>query len=252
MKTLQVVTYNMHKGFSQFQRALSVHDLKDRLQSLSADLVFLQEVVGSHTRHARRYGNWPVSPQYEFLADQLWSDYAYGKNSVYDAGHHGNAILSKYPIAGWVNEDISMSRMERRGLLHCEVAIPGWDRPLHCINVHLGLFGHWRKRQLELLRHRIERLVPRYDPVIICGDFNDWRRKASRQLAHVLGLQEVFENVHGRPARTFPSMLPMLHLDRIYTRGFRVRLAHAHGDRRWARISDHIALSALLERTEDN
>ena len=248
MKTLQVVTYNMHKGFS-LQRELSVHDLKDRLQSLSADVVFLQEVVGSHVRHARRYGNWPVTPQYEFLADQLWSDYAYGKNAVYDAGHHGNAILSKYPILRWDNEDVSMSRMERRGLLHCEIAIPGWDRPLHCINVHLGLFARWRARQLEMLRHRIERLVPRYDPVIIGGDFNDWRLKASRDLAHVLGLQEVFENVHGRPARTFPSMLPLFHLDRIYTRGFRVRIAHAHEDRRWARLSDHIALSAVLERT---
>jgi len=139
----------MHKGFSQFQRELSVHDLRERLRSLSADVVFLQEVVGSHSRHARRYGNWPVTPQYEFLADQLWSAYAYGKNSVYDAGHHGNAILSKYPIVKWDNVDISMSRLERRGLLHCEIQVPGWSRPLHCINVHLGLFGHWRKRQLE-------------------------------------------------------------------------------------------------------
>jgi len=250
VKNLQIVTYNMHKGFSQFQRELSVHDLRERLRSLSADVVFLQEVVGSHSRHARRYGNWPVTPQYEFLADQLWSAYAYGKNSVYDAGHHGNAILSKYPIVKWDNVDISMSRLERRGLLHCEIQIPGWERPLHCINVHLGLFGHWRKRQLELLRHRIERLVPRYDPVIIGGDFNDWRLRASRHLAQILGLTEVFENVHGRPARTYPSMMPFLHLDRIYTRGFRVKLALTHRERRWARISDHLALSAQLERLE--
>ena len=240
----------MHKGFPQFQRELSVHDLRDRLRSLSADVVFLQEVVGSHSRHARRYGNWPIAPQYEFLADQLWSDYAYGKNSVYDAGHHGNAILSKYPIIKWDNVDISMSRLERRGLLHCEIQVPGWDRPLHCINVHLGLFGHWRKRQLELLRHRIERLVPRYDPVIIGGDFNDWRLRASGHLAQILGLSEVFENMHGRPARTYPAMMPFFQLDRIYTRGFGVKQALKHVDRRWAKLSDHIALSAQLERLE--
>jgi endonuclease/exonuclease/phosphatase family metal-dependent hydrolase len=45
-------------------------------------------------------------------------------------------------------------------------------------------------------------------------------------------------------------MMPLLHLDRIYTRGFRVKCAQAHGDRPWARISDHLALSAQLERLE--
>ena len=246
MKTLQVVTYNMHKGFSQFQRELSVHDLKERLESLSADVVFLQEVVGSHVRHARRYGNWPVSPQYEFLADQLWSDYAYGKNSVYDAGHHGNAILSKYPIARWVNEDISMSRMERRGLLHCEIEIPGWDRPLHCINVHLGLFGHWRKRQLEVLRHRIERLVPRYDPVIIGGDFNDWRTWATSELGRSIGVEEAHLSVHGHHARTYPGWRPLLPLDRIYVRGLKVQRAQVLSGSPWRTLSDHLGLLAEL------
>jgi endonuclease/exonuclease/phosphatase family metal-dependent hydrolase len=40
----------------------------------------------------------------------------------------------------------------------------------------------------------------------------------------------------------------MLHLDRIYVRGFRVKLAHVHRGQDWARISDHAALSALLAR----
>jgi endonuclease/exonuclease/phosphatase family metal-dependent hydrolase len=248
MNKLQIVTYNIHKGFSHFQRKMSVHDLRDRLQGLGADVVFLQEVLGTHSRHQERHGDWPLAPQYEFLADTLWSAYAYGKNAVYDAGHHGNAILSKFPIVRWDNEDISMHRLERRGLLHCEIAVPGWDRPLHCVNVHLGLFARWRRKQVELLRQRIERLVPHEDPLVIAGDFNDWRQKVSRQLAESMGIVEVFEHAHGRPARSFPAMLPLLHLDRIYVRGFRVRIAHAHRDRRWSGLSDHVALSALLER----
>jgi len=43
-------------------------------------------------------------------------------------------------------------------------------------------------------------------------------------------------------------MLPVLRLDRIYIRGFRVKLAHVHRGVNWARISDHAALSALLSR----
>ena len=95
---------------------------------------------------------------------------------------------------------------------------------------------------------RIERLVPHDAPVIIAGDFNDWTRRASQHLIRSLDVVEVFETYGHGPARSFPAMLPVLHLDRIYVRGFRVKLAHVHRGQNWARISDHAALSALLAR----
>lgn len=248
METLHVVTYNIHKGFSQFSRRMAVHDLRERLRGIGADLVFLQEVQGLHERHAQFHSNWPAAPQYEFLADSIWSDFAYGKNAVYDSGHHGNAILSKYPISSWDNEDVSMHDSEKRGLLHCEISVPGWSQRLHCINVHLGLLGRWRTKQIDALQKRIDRLVPHNAPLVIAGDFNDWGRRASRGLTRSLGVSEAFESTLGRPARSFPAILPMLHLDRIYVRGFSVRIAHAHNGRAWSRVSDHIALSALLTR----
>ena len=128
--TLHIATYNIHKGFSFFKRRLVIHELREHLRVLNADLVFLQEVQGGHARHARRFENWPAQPQYEFLADSIWTDFAYGKNSVYNAGHHGNAILSRFPIAHWDNEDISEHRFESRGLLHCEIDITGWGESL--------------------------------------------------------------------------------------------------------------------------
>jgi endonuclease/exonuclease/phosphatase family metal-dependent hydrolase len=248
METLHVVTFNIHKGFSQFQRQLTVHDLREKLHAVGADLVFLQEVQGLHMQHAARHANWPAAPQYEFLADTLWPDFAYGRNAVYDHGHHGNAILSKFPIANWDNEDISMSTLERRGLLHCEIEVPGWSQRLHCINVHLGLFAAWRHRQVERLKERIDRLVPPGAPLVVAGDFNDWTRRAGHRLAHDLRLAEVFEAVHGRPAASFPARLPILNLDRIYIRGFRVKIAHAHRGRSFSKLSDHVCLSALLTR----
>jgi endonuclease/exonuclease/phosphatase family metal-dependent hydrolase len=248
MHTLHILTYNIHKGFPQFKRRIALHELRERLQSVEPDLVFLQEVVGFHARLAERHANWPTSPQYEFLADQVWRDFAYGRNAVVDDAHHGNAILSKFPIVRWDNEDVSAHESERRGLLHCEIEIPGWERRLHAINVHLGLLRAWRERQLLALTSRIERLVPHDAPLIVAGDFNDWTRKASRQLIRALEVSEVFETVGRAPARSFPAMLPVLHLDRIYVRGFRVKLAHVHRGLTWARISDHAALSALLTR----
>jgi len=58
MPSLHVLTFNIHKGFPQFKRRVSLHELKDRLHALEPDLVFLQEVVGFHARFARRHLDW--------------------------------------------------------------------------------------------------------------------------------------------------------------------------------------------------
>jgi endonuclease/exonuclease/phosphatase family metal-dependent hydrolase len=55
-----------------------------------------------------------------------------------------------------------------------------------------------------------------------------------------------FGDLHS-PGRSFPSKRPLLRLDRIYVRGFTVRLAEMHSGRPWSKISDHAALSAHLD-----
>jgi endonuclease/exonuclease/phosphatase family metal-dependent hydrolase len=157
-------------------------------------------------------------------------------------------VLSRYPIIRWENKDISTHALESRGLLHCEIDLVGWRSPLHCVCVHLGLTSRGRRQQLMALRRRIEQMVPADAPLIVAGDFNDWRMHARSFLARPLGLSEVFEITQGGPARSFPSALPLLQLDRIYVRGFRVRRASVHHGRPWSRISDHAALSATVVR----
>ena len=95
---LRLVTYNIHKGFSQFNRHLMVHELREQLRILGADIVFLQEVQGDHNLHAALVDGWPAEPQHDFLAADVWQSTAYASNVVYDHGHHGNAILSRFPI----------------------------------------------------------------------------------------------------------------------------------------------------------
>ncbi len=56
-----------------------------------------------------------------------------------------------------------------------------------------------------------------------------------------------FHDLHGRSALTYPSGMPLLRLDRIYARGFRVCKVEVHHGQPWSRISDHAALSAELE-----
>lgn len=240
--TLRIATFNIHKGVSIFNARLMLHEQRELIRKLHADIVFLQEVRGSHARHSRLTDG----AQYEFLADSVWSDFAYGQNAVRSDGHHGNAILSKFPIMKWENEDVSASTAEQRGLLHCEISIPGWDEHLHCICVHLGLFSIWRRQQLVALNKRINKLVPKNAPLIIAGDFNDWRQKATGLLVEQQHLKEVFEVTNGKNARSFPALLPLFRLDRIYTRGFHVQHSQVHGGITTAHASDHAALSATL------
>ena len=243
---LHVATYNIHKGFSAFNRRMVIHELRDRLRGLDADIVFLQEVIGRHEQHANRIHEWPDEPQYEFLADSVWGEFAYGRNAVYDHGHHGNAILSRFPIVSAENQDVSSHPFESRGVLHCEVRIPRTGVTLHCLCVHFALVERGRRQQVKALIDRIVELVPDDAPLIVAGDFNDWRNRVGHRLATELGLVEAFRDHRGRPARSFPSRLPLFRLDRIYVRGFSVHHAEVHHGHSWSRISDHAMLTARL------
>jgi endonuclease/exonuclease/phosphatase family metal-dependent hydrolase len=245
--SIRVATLNIHKGLSQFNRRTVIHELRDGLRTIGADVVFLQEVQGLNERHALRFASWPGVPQHEFLAGGDWT-HVYGRNRVHEYGHHGNAVLSRYPIVSHENEDVSSHRFERRGMLHCVLAVPGWERELHCVCVHLSLHERGRRRQLAAICARLREITSSGQPVIVAGDFNDWRQRASRVMEDELGLTEVLVAATGRHARTFPSAMPMLQLDRIYVRGFEVQGARAHRGKPWSLLSDHLALSAELRR----
>lgn len=245
-RDLRIVTYNIHKGFSQFNRYMMVHELRAQLRLLDADIVFLQEVQGKHTLHAALIDEWPEQPQHDFLAADVWQATAYASNVVYDHGHHGNAILSRFPIENAYNQDVTHLRFERRGLLHCKIDLPDWNRSVHCVCVHLSLFARSRRRQMDALATYLESIADRDSPLIIAGDFNDWRNEADKLLAQRLGLVEIFCGPAGMPVASFPAKRPILCLDRVYVRGFSVKQAKVHAGQPWSKISDHAALSTHL------
>jgi len=247
MTVLRIATWNIHKGFSQWGSRLMVHELRERLRELAPDIAFLQEVQGLHLRHAHRHTDWPAAPQHEFLAAEAFASAAYGRNAVYDHGHHGNALLARFPLLASDNQDVTHLWFERRGLLHATLALPDGLPVLHCVSVHLSLIGASRRRQMQALAERLEALIPQDAPLIVAGDFNDWRNRAEDLLAPRLGLREAFAAAGGRPSRSFPAALPLLRLDRIYLRGLKVREVRRHAGPPWSLISDHAALSATLE-----
>jgi len=241
---LKIATYNIHKGFSHFNRRVVLHELRDRLRELDADIMFLQEVQGEHTRHAGVHHNYPEGAQHEFIAEEIWPHAVYGKNSVYEAGHHGNAILSRFPILRSLNTDVSAHRFESRGLLHCEIEVDG--QAVHCLCAHFGLFAKGKRAQTVALIEYVRKNIPSDAKLIIAGDFNDWHNRMERKMSVELGMHDVFHLHVGRPAKSYPAALPLLRLDRIYVRGYRVLHCDVHVGGVWQRLSDHAALSAQL------
>jgi endonuclease/exonuclease/phosphatase family metal-dependent hydrolase len=210
---IRVLTYNIHKGFATGNLRFVLPQIRDQLREANVDLAFLQEIQGQHTRKESRIKGWPLESQFEFLADELWPHFAYGKNAIYNHGHHGNAILSKHPFSRWDNINVSHMRRASRSLLHGVVTLEG--RTLHVVCIHLDLFTHHRQRQLGILSQYIADHVPMREPLIVAGDFNDWTGEAERFLARDLRLTEIFREAHGRYARTFPAWFPVLPVDRV-------------------------------------
>ena len=235
------VSLNIHKGLSPLNRRVIVHDIRHALHALGPELVFLQEVQDAHDRHAARFADWPVEAQSRYLAGALWPEVHYGRNAIYADGHHGNAILSRYTVESVDNDDMSMHGFESRGLLHAVVRIG--PAPVHCLCVHLGLTQRGRTRQVEFILDTLGSRSLAGEPVIIAGDFNDWRGRVHAAFA-TLGLHDAFVAAGSRAPRTFPARMPVLRLDRIYVRGLQVKAArvlhHLH------RMSDHIGLAATL------
>lgn len=242
--SLKVLTYNIHKGFNVGNRNFVLRGIKKAFELLEPDVLVLQEVIGEHEQHQKKQQDWPTNTQIEFLADQLWPHHAYGKNAIYKAGHHGNAILSKYAFVQWDNINVSYMKSASRSLLHGVVNIPGFGLPVHIICVHLGLFSFERKRQIIRLLERIHQHIPENEPLIIAGDFNDWRTKVDGYFKDRLHVTEVFKQHHGSHAKTFPAWLPFLSMDRIYFRGLELETCEVLSDSSWATLSDHLPLMA--------
>ena len=245
--TIDVLTYNIHKGFSFGNREFVLHEIRELLHASNMDVVFLQEIHGRHLQHQERISNWPLISQFEYLAENIWPHYKYGKNAIYNDGDHGNAILSKFPIIHWENLNISLLRRASRSILYGVLHIPDLQVNLHVICIHLDFIAVERQRQFRVLKSWFNKNIPADEPVILAGDFNDWRGQVSRSITSQLLMKEVFQELQGVHARTYPSLYPMLPLDRIFYRGMLPVNCLCYRDHPWHKLSDHLPLYAKFQ-----
>lgn len=111
----------------------------------------------------------------------------YEQNAVFDTWHQGNVIISRFPIHKHRNIDISTPRFQKRGLLAAELFID--TRPFFVLCVHLGRNRQERIKQAHAICDFIHHDIPHTSPIVLAGDFNDWKKEISPILFEKTGLK---------------------------------------------------------------
>jgi endonuclease/exonuclease/phosphatase family metal-dependent hydrolase len=234
----KILTYNVHRGRSAIRRRDICESIAKILDFSSADAVCLQEVWQDEGIDDHR-----LAPH---LCDVRWPHRVFSKTVDLPGGLQGNAILSQRPVSEWAHFDVSVPHREPRGMLHSVVQAPG-ALPVTVFNVHLGLSRAERRAQVELLVRFIDIQTDPHAPLVILGDFNDWRRELTPYFREELAVSEAIVERRGRHGATYPALLPVLSLDRIYYRNCRLLEARIVRERQCLRLSDHLPVEAVFE-----
>jgi endonuclease/exonuclease/phosphatase family metal-dependent hydrolase len=237
MKSFRVATYNIHKcrGLDRRVRPARIAAV---LRELDADVIALQEVLSIDS-------GAPEDDQAVYITSQL-SNYTchFGENRRLRGGAYGNAVLSRLPVVLAHNYDLTWRKREARGCLRADIVVPGGE-VLHIFNVHLGTAflerRHQARRMLSLDVLKAEDLD---GPRIVVGDFNEWTAGLASRL-----MSEEFHTVdlrqHIRRSRTYPGILPLMHLDHFYFDRHLVLEGFAlHRTRQSLIASDHLPMVA--------
>jgi endonuclease/exonuclease/phosphatase family metal-dependent hydrolase len=233
-QTLRVATYNVHKcrGLDQRVRPSRIAEV---LTELDADIVALQEVVGRGGRS---------NDQVRYVAEALGYHPAFGENRRHNGAAYGNLLLSRFPVLGFWNYDITARGREPRGVLRADVRLAN-GQVLHLFNVHLGTAYLERRQQARhMVSHRILRNTELDGARIVLGDFNEWiPGDATRLLSAHFGARDL--RSHAPRRRTYPCVLPLLRLDHIYfDESLNLRHMELHRSRRALVASDHLPVLA--------
>jgi endonuclease/exonuclease/phosphatase family metal-dependent hydrolase len=241
---LRVITYNIHRAIG-VDRRFRPKRIQQILEHYEADIVMLQEVDEGVPRSRE------LNLARELAESVGYPHYALGHNVSLRKGRYGNATLSRFPILRERNIDLSVAgSWIRRGCQHTTLDLDGNGQHLEVFNLHLGLSARERAKQVELLKrsHEFSLVDPR-TPVMVAGDFNDWRSLLHPTFTNGLGFGCATERKRGpyRYIPTYPSFSPQGGLDRIYHRG--LQLLSAHSCRlQVARVaSDHLPVVAEFE-----
>jgi endonuclease/exonuclease/phosphatase family metal-dependent hydrolase len=233
---LRVMSWNIHKGVGGLDRRYDLNRTIAVIKHYSPDVLLLQEVAQGIKRLRGH-------DQVDLLTAALGLHASFHLEHQRRVGAYGNLILARWPIYHSTHLDLTIGWRKRRGMLqaHIRTHVAHFQRSLVVHNMHLGLAGSERGKQLErFVSSAPLRQVSHNTPTIVAGDFNDlWGSLGPKYL-----LPFGFERA-GALANTFPSALPLRPLDGLFYRGG-LKLVHCAVARsELARTaSDHLPIYA--------
>jgi len=117
---------------------------------------------------------------------------------------------------------------------------------LNSFTTHLNLKSIDRKKQIGLIEPLIEEMVASEPdkPLILCGDFNDWRNELPTTIEKRMNLKDCKNKFPTKNLKTFPSTLPLFALDRIFYRGLELIDCDVVKPKNKFLSSDHLPLIA--------
>ncbi len=233
---LRVATYNIHRsvGLDRLRRPQRVAEV---LKQIDADIIGLQEVVSIRGKNIEK-------DQAKYISELLGMEYRMGITRKYRGGFYGNVLLSRFPFLSDRFFDLSHPGREKRGCLHADLAISK-NHVLHIYNAHLGTAFRERQRQARsMILELMSDLERQSGTRILLGDFNDWTRSLPTRLfsSHFSG-EDIRHKLHKK--RSYPGILPLIHLDHIYYDDELVlEKVRLHKSRAALIASDHLPLVA--------
>ena len=161
-----------------------------------------------------------------------------GPTLKFAEGEFGNGLLTRFEVISSELVKLDVHNCEPRGAIDAVLDVHG--TPLRVIVTHLGLHPRERREQIARLLALARMRATPY--TVLLGDLNEWfvRRRALRWL---------HEHFGESPARaTFPSLLPVFALDRIWcTPAAALHDVRVHRSRLARMASDHLPLVAELD-----
>lgn len=225
---LRVATYNICKSVGtdlrrRPERVLAV------LRELDADVVAVQEVD-------RRFGERATALSPEAIEGETpYFPVPFGVRPA-SLGWHGNVLLARRGVMVRATRRIELPALEPRGAVLADLRVNGAE--IRVIGMHLGLIGHWRRRQARAVLMSLEALEEPL-PTVMMGDLNEWTVDG--------GCLRLFARHHhvAAPGPSFHSRRPVAALDRIITSlDLRVEAAGVHLSQKSRVASDHLPVWA--------
>ena len=233
---IRVATYNIHKCRG-LDRRVRPGRIVEVLREIDADIIALQEVLSLQ-------GESREKDQARFISEELKMICALGGTRVHKGAMYGNVVLSRLPVLETANYDITVHGREERGCMRADIRADG-SGVLHVFNVHLGTaFVERRHQGRKLVNETILNNDTLSGARILLGDFNEWTRGLTTRL---LGshLTSADIRTHLKRSRTYPWVLPLVHLDHIYfDNSLELERMTLHKSRVALVASDHLPLVA--------